>query len=141
MVLDHQAKVNESLEQKLAAFDPDGYYDLEKYEILPLPERQAEDVRPSYSQAGQHRDFDAGSLRSGASRPAGASRKPPSKSKGADQAKYSVDAGRSRAVHGRGGAGADREGTGSVMSSMPSDPSLGQKPGKTAHASAGLHSK
>jgi hypothetical protein len=37
----------ENLERALGTFDPEGHYDLDKYEIQPLPERQAEDVVPT----------------------------------------------------------------------------------------------
>lgn len=39
----------ENLEQALMAFDPEGHYDLDKYEIPTLPERQPEDVKPTFS--------------------------------------------------------------------------------------------
>jgi len=56
--------------------------------------------------------------------------------------KNSGEAGRNPAIQEQTESGAvEKDGTGSILSSVQSNASLGQKRGRMAHASLGLHSK
>ena len=61
-VVDHQKQLHKKLVEAVDQFDFAADFDLQQYEIPPLPEKQPEDVNPCRV------DMDAGSMRSGASR-------------------------------------------------------------------------